>query len=173
MLVIAYRPTANRQNLLTPQVGENPMFSSFQEHYLGFLSPTDSEALVREIGLWKNIVWDAEAAQKVFQYCGGHPLITRYFASHTCQKGALKHVTEARVVEAAHELQKTLRKNEIGNYYREGVWELLQDEERQVLAWMLQPNAILRPPGCLKTCCGYTSGLSLPLRAEVDLCRHP
>jgi CHASE2 domain-containing sensor protein len=134
LLVIAYRPAVSRLNLLTPKAGENPMFSSFQEHYLGFLNPADSQALVREIGLWKNIVWEDAAARAVFQYCGGHPLITRHFASQACKKGALKNVSEARVLETAGEIEKTLRKNEIGNYYKEGVWELLLEDERQALA---------------------------------------
>ena len=132
-LVSAYRPDVNRHNLLMPSVGENPMFQSFQEEYLGFLSPEDSEAMIREIGLWKQIVWEVDAAQRVFHYCGGHPLITRYFASHACEEGTLKSIDTARVEEAAEEIQKTLRKNEIGTYYKEGAWDLLREDEQQVL----------------------------------------
>jgi AAA domain len=61
-LVIAYRPDVNRRNLLTPAVGENPMFQSFQEEHLGFLGPEDSQAMIREIGRWKQIEWDEDAA---------------------------------------------------------------------------------------------------------------
>ena len=131
--VIAYRPVVNRQNVLTASVGENPMFNSFQEVFLGFLSAADSTALVREIGLWKNIVWEEGAAQRVFEFCGGHPLITRYFASHACKKGTVLKIDEGRVMETANELKKTLRKNEIGNYYKEAIWDLLSQEEQKLL----------------------------------------
>jgi len=137
-LVIAYRPDVNRRNLLTPAVGENPMFQSFQEEYLGFLSPEDSEAMIREIGRWKQIEWDEDAARRVFDYCGGHPLISRLFASHACEEGALKTIDYSRAEETAKEIQGTLRGNEIGNYYKEGVWDLLRDDEQQVLRLICQ-----------------------------------
>jgi hypothetical protein len=137
-LVIAYRPDVNRRNLLTPTVGENPMFQLFQEEYLGFLSPADSQTMIREIGCWKQIEWDEDAAQRVFEYCGGHPLITRFFASHACEEGGRKAIDYPRVEETAKEIQATLRRNEIGNYYREGVWELLRDDEQPVLRLICQ-----------------------------------
>jgi hypothetical protein len=87
LLVIAYRPDVNRHNLLTDQVGENPMFRSFQEEHLGFLNSKDSEDLILKIGRWREISWDEDAAQRVFYYCGGHPLITRLFASEACEGG--------------------------------------------------------------------------------------
>jgi hypothetical protein len=133
LLVIAYRPDINRQNLLVPSVGENPMFQSFQEEHLGFLSAEDSTTMIREIGLWKNIIWDANAAQRVFDYCGGHPLITRFFASIACDEGDLKQVDYPRVEETAAEIQATFRRNQIGDYYKEGILELLSEDERDAL----------------------------------------
>lgn len=141
VMVIAYRPAVNRQNVLSPKCGENPMFKSFQEHYVGFLSPDDSQALVKEIGLWKNIVWDEAAARAVFQFCGGHPLVTRYFASHACKKGSLKTISDERVAETAAELKRTLRRNEIGNYYKEAIWELLSDKERRALEHLVHDDS--------------------------------
>jgi len=131
--VIAYRPSVNRQNLLTPAVGENPMFNSFQEIYLGFLNARESEEMIREIGHWKNISWPGDTARQVFQYCGGHPLITRYFASYACNKGRLKEITPERVLETAREIEKNLRRNEIGNYYKEAIGDLLYPEEMRAL----------------------------------------
>lgn len=133
-LLIAYRPHINRFNLLSPAVGENPMFKSFQEEYLGFLDEPDSTRMIREIGGWKDIAWDKEAARKVFYYCGGHPLVTRYFASMACEEGFRKNIDMERVEETALNLQKTFRKNQIGNYYKEGVWALMEDGEREVLS---------------------------------------
>ena len=140
-LVIAYRPDINRHNLLTAAVGENPMFKSFQEEYLGFLSPNDSTKMICEIGQWKDIVWQEQAAQKVYDYCGGHPLITRIFASLACEEGTLKQIDYTRVQETAKEIKSTFRRNEIGNYYREGIWELLRDDEKQVLTLICQNKA--------------------------------
>jgi hypothetical protein len=137
-LVTAYRPDVNRRKLLTPAVGENPMFQSFQEDYLGFLNPDDSEAMIREIGRWKQIEWDENAARRVFDYCGAHPLITRFFASHAWEEGVLKAIDFPRVGETAEEIQATLRRHEIGNYHREGICELLRDDEQQVLSMICQ-----------------------------------
>jgi len=137
-LVTAYRPDVNRRDLLPPSVGENPMFRSYQEEYLGFLSPEDSEAMIREIGLWRQIVWDVDAAQRVFHYCGGHPLITRFFASHTCEGGALKTIDYEQVEATAGEIQRTLRRNDFGNFYKEGIWDRLHEDEQQVLGFICQ-----------------------------------
>jgi hypothetical protein len=81
----------------------------------------------------------------VFDYCGGHPLITRFFASHACAEGALKAIDYSRVEETAKEIQRTLRRTEIGNYYSEGVWELLRDDEQQVLRLICQHGEAVFP----------------------------
>ncbi|MBA2593645.1 MAG: hypothetical protein H0U97_15915 [Gammaproteobacteria bacterium] len=138
LLVIAYRPEVNRHNLLAPGVGENPMFRSFQEEHLGFLAAADSNALLHDVGLWKEITWDGPARQRVFHYCGGHPLVTRLFASQACEEGVRKMIDVTRVEEVAAEIQATFRRHDIGNYYKEGIWDLLREEEQQVL------NAICR-----------------------------
>ena len=132
-MAVAYRPDVNRHNQLTSTVGENPMFKSYQEEYVGFLSHADSEKMICEIGLWKKIEWGMDAAQRVFYYCGGHPLITRIFASHTCKEGNLKSIDYQCVEDTAEEIKTTLRKNDIGNYYKEGVWNILRKEEQEVL----------------------------------------
>ncbi|MGE0820902.1 MAG: TIR domain-containing protein [Candidatus Binatia bacterium] len=134
LLVIASRPDVNRHNQLTDRIGENPMFRSFQEEYLGFLNADDSTRMIEEIGTWQDIVWEHDAAQRVFTYCGGHPLVTRFFASEASEEGSRKQIDLARVEEVAGDQQKTFRKNDIGNYYQEGVWDLLREEERQVLS---------------------------------------
>lgn len=133
LLVIAYRPDVNRHNQLTARIGENPMFRSFQEEYLGFLNVEDSTKMIEEIGTWKDIVWEHDAARRVFDYCGGHPLIMRLFASEVCEEGSRKQIDQARVEEVTTNIQSTFRRNDIGNYYKEGVWDLLRDEERNVL----------------------------------------
>ena len=133
ILVVAYRPDINRYNLLSPEVDENPMYMSFQEEYLGFLDYVDSEKMIHEIGGWKDIVWDEDAAQRVFYYCGGHPLITRFFAGEACQKGILKHIKLERVEHTAQKICKNLRRHQIGIYYKEGIWETLREDEQELL----------------------------------------
>jgi hypothetical protein len=136
MLVVAYRPDVNRRNLLTAKSGENPMFRSYHEEYVGCLSADESEALVREVGQWRQIDWEQEAAFRVYRYCGGHPLITRIFASKVTERGTRKHITVARTEETALEIAQTFRKNDIGNYYSEGIWKLLHENERNLLETM-------------------------------------
>ncbi len=94
--------------------------------------------MIREIGGWKNIVWDKEAAQRVFHYCGGHPFITRHFASDACQQGSLKAIDLARAEETAGQIIKELRRHDIGNYYKEGVWPLLNNEEQEVITMIYE-----------------------------------
>ncbi|MGD9007450.1 MAG: PQQ-binding-like beta-propeller repeat protein [Desulfobacteraceae bacterium] len=135
--VVAYRPDINRHNLLTAAVGENPMFKSFQEHYLGFLDIYDSTRMLTEIGAWKDIFWQPKTAERVYHYCGGHPLVTRYFASQVCQQGSLKHIDMNTVEETAKNIVSTFRRNDIGNYYKEGVWKLLNQQEQHLLSSLL------------------------------------
>src|SRR5262249_3759367 len=61
LLVTAYRPDVNRQNLLSPSAGENPMHMSYQEHFLGFFEAAETAQMLTEIGGWKNIGWNAAA----------------------------------------------------------------------------------------------------------------
>ena len=133
LLVVAYRPDVNRRNLLTIRSGENPMFRSYQEEYLGCLQSDESASLLREVGQWRQIEWDSEAMDLVYRYCGGHPLITRLFASEATEKGNLKLITSGRVEEIAAQVVSTFWKNSIGNYYSEGVWNLLRSNEQILL----------------------------------------
>jgi hypothetical protein len=137
-LMIGYRAHVNRHNQLSSTVGENPMFRSFQEEHVGFLTEEDSQRMVQEIGLWREIRWDEEAASRVFYYCGGHPLLTRLFASSACDEGNRKHVSISQVETTADELTDTFRRNDLGNYFDEGIWSLLRDEEQEVLTLILR-----------------------------------
>jgi len=138
ILAVAYRPDINRHNYLSGSVGENPMFKSYHEEYLGFLNAEESYKMIVEIGKWKDITWEQDAAHRVFAICGGHPLITRYFASYASERGNLKNIDLYRVEQSARELEKTLRKNDIGNYYKEAVWALLLQAEQTVLQQVCQ-----------------------------------
>jgi hypothetical protein len=132
-LVTAYRPDVNRQNLLSPEIGENPMFMSFQEYFLGSLRKDDTERMVSEIGAWKEIRWAADALAEAYELCGGHPLITRFFASDACEQGDLKAIDLAQVSAAAETIRKGFHKHRIGRYFEESVWNLLQEDERSAL----------------------------------------
>jgi len=137
-LVTAYRPDVNRQNLLSQEIGENPMFMSFQEYFLGSLSQGDTERMVSEIGAWKEIRWSGEALSETYELCGGHPLITRFFASDACEQGDLKAIDLGRVSEVGETIRKGFHKHRIGRYFDESVWNLLQEDERSALtavAW--------------------------------------
>jgi hypothetical protein len=138
LLVVAYRPDVNRHNLLPAQVGENPMFSSFQEEYLGFLDAAASAALLRNIGAWKEIMWEDAAVERVFYYCGGHPLVTRFFASQACNEGTRKYIDSAHVEIVAADVQRMFYKNEIGTQYTESIWNILREDEQHTLLLLNQ-----------------------------------
>jgi hypothetical protein len=133
VLATAYRPDMNRQNMLSPSLGENPMFMSFQEYFLGSLGRSETEVMLREIGAWKDIDWSPEALTSTYDLCGGHPLVTRFFASEACVQGTLKIVDAKRVQETAKAICSSFHKHRIGRYYKESVWDCLQDEERSAL----------------------------------------
>ena len=137
-MAVAYRPDINRHNLISSSIGENPMFSSFKEEFIGFLSPEESLNMINEIGLWKDIKWETKAAARVYYHCGGHPMISRIFAGIACEHGALKYIDYVKVEETASNICKTFRKNDIGNYYKEGVWDLMNDKEKEVLTLIYQ-----------------------------------
>jgi WD40 repeat protein len=133
VLVAAYRPEVNRQNALTEAAGENPMFMSFQEYFLGALSSEETCTLIREIGLWRNILWEPEALAELHSECGGHPFLTRLLASDACDQGTLSRVDASKVQSAARAVQAHFHKHRIGRYYQESIWEVLQEDEQQVL----------------------------------------
>ncbi|KPA10419.1 hypothetical protein MHK_009379 [Candidatus Magnetomorum sp. HK-1] len=133
ILVAAYRPHVNRHNQLSDAIGENPMFKSFTEEYLGFFNLEDSSKMIHEIGGWKDIQWEKKAAHRVFHYCAGHPLVTRYFASDASDQGSQKYVDLDKVEQTAATIIKTFRKNHIGNYFKESIFELLTLKEQECL----------------------------------------
>ena len=133
VLVAAYRSDINRRNYMSDAVGENPMFRAFNEVYIGFLQSSESKDLIQNVGRWKNIYWHDSAANQVFSYCGGHPLLTRYFASMACDQGKLSVISLDRVNDIAKECVREFRRNDIGNYYKEAVWELLYSDEQESL----------------------------------------
>lgn len=135
ILVAAYRPAANRHNLLTPEVGENPMYLSFQERFVGFLSEPDTRRMIVDIGLWKDISWDDGALDAVYQACGGHPLLSRFLASEACDRGARKQVTAGDVDRVTAAIRANFRKHRIGTYFEESVWATLRPDEQEALVW--------------------------------------
>ncbi|KPA10207.1 hypothetical protein MHK_009616 [Candidatus Magnetomorum sp. HK-1] len=107
------------------------MFKSFTEEYLGFFNFEDSSKMIHEIGGWKDIQWEKKAADRVFHYCAGHPLVTRYFASDASDQGSQKYVDLDKVEQTAATIIKTFRKNHIGNYFKESIFELLTLKEQE------------------------------------------
>ncbi|MFQ5636872.1 MAG: hypothetical protein ACE5IR_02620 [bacterium] len=132
-LVTAYRPDINRKSLNIPDLGKNPLFHFFQEEFLVFLKIQDSARMVKQIGLLKNIRWEENAIERVFYYCGGHPFITRIFASQASQAGMLKIVDYGRVESTSKEIQQSLTWNRLCSYFQEGLWSPLQEVEKDVL----------------------------------------
>lgn len=109
------------------------MFMSYQEHYLGFLDAQETEAMVKEIGLWKDIRWAPGALAQVYQLCGGHPLLTRFLASDACAEGDRKQVDESHVAETAGAIRSHFRRHRVGTYYKESVWMKLHAAEQRLL----------------------------------------
>lgn len=133
VLVVTYRPDVNRKNILWEGV-ENPMFESFREEFLGFLTREESTRMIIEIGQWKDIIWEESAADRVFELCGGHPLVTRIFASKATIQGKRKRIDMQQVNETEEEVINTFHKNKIGNHYWEAIWLVLKEEERTFLS---------------------------------------
>jgi hypothetical protein len=133
MLGIAMRPDFSRKNTL-PGADENPMYGSVQDVFLKALEPDESAALIRELGSWKDIVWDEAAIRQVYEDCGGHPFVTRIFASHACRQGELKQVSAERLEATAREIVAGLRNHQIGDHFKDGVWDRLTSDEQEILA---------------------------------------
>jgi hypothetical protein len=141
VLVAAYRPEVNRQNALTSAAGENPMFMSFQEYFLGALSANDTQTLIKEIGLWRNIRWDPDALVELHALCGGHPFLTRLLASDACDQGTLTQIDKAKVQQAARAVHSNFHKHRIGRYYQESIWNELQEDEQKALQLLAAQEA--------------------------------
>ena len=98
--------------------------------------------MVRDIGLWGDIQWTDEAIETVYQHCAGHPFVTRQFASFACEGGDRKLVDENRVVECTRTIQRDFYKQSIGKYFRESIWQVLHDSERECLNRILKKALI-------------------------------
>ncbi len=133
IVVMTSHPDMNRIELLTPEEQKNPMFAVFHEEFIGAMPPGETQRMVHEIGKWKDILWDQDAAQRVFQYSGGHPFVTRYFAGEACQCGMLKHVTRERVEQTAEKMFQQFDRHAIFHYYRQRLWNTLKHDERELL----------------------------------------
>ena len=144
LLVIGYRPHINRINRLPLNAGENPLFMGFHEIFSGFLTADESDTMIREIGAWRDIEWESSALPRLYYYCGGHPYVTRLFASDAYQQDSRKtvtetdveergrHVTEAMVESTASEIRKQMRRHEIGSVYS-SIAEMLTLQELELL----------------------------------------
>ena len=142
LLVIGYRPNVNRVNRLPFNAGENPMFMGFHETYCGFLSGEESDTMIREIGAWRGIAWERSSLSRVYYYCGGHPYITRLFASDVYKQDGRGRelnawstlaVKEVMVERTALEIERNMRSHEIGSVY-DSIAELLNGDEKELLA---------------------------------------
>ncbi|MEO5357749.1 MAG: AAA family ATPase [Nitrospirae bacterium YQR-1] len=129
----SYRPDVNRHNKLIETIHENPMYNSFQEEFLSFFNLNDTVTMIKEIGLWKDIYWDDGAAEKIFEYTGGDPFISRVFASYATDKGEIKKVSINRVEETAGMILKTFSENEVGGHYKESVLDEMRDDEKELI----------------------------------------
>ena len=60
-------------------------------------------------------------------------VVLRYFASDVCEQGELKNIDQAQVDRTAKKVIRELRRNDIGHYFQEGIWDTLWNPERAVL----------------------------------------
>lgn len=124
-----------------PSIMENDlMMRHFHEEYLECLTPLESQTLIHEIGQWRRISWNEPAAERVFYFCGGHPFVTRWFASQACQGGSLKRIDLGRVDETAQEIQASLQKNDFGRFYHDCILTPLIENEWQLLDLVSQQS---------------------------------
>ena len=131
LVLIGYRPDINRLDELPWNVGANPMFMSVNESYSGFLSHDECAQMLRDLGAWKQIEWQDDALDYVFRQCGGHPFITRMFASAATKKA--RRIDALLVRDTARRIRETMRNNQIGTWYGE-TFDSLPDPERNVLS---------------------------------------
>lgn len=140
IVVSGYRPTINRYNILSETLGSNPMFASFQEVFLGFFNIDESGEMIKNIGAWKSIEWEEEAIAMIYTYCGGHPLITREFASLVCHEGAKKHIVPEDVKKSADIVVNTFNYNSIGNFFEEELWNRMRSDEQELILTICQKD---------------------------------
>ena len=130
LVLIGYRPDINRLDGLPWEVGANPMFMSVNEFYSGFLSRDECAQMLRDLGAWKQIEWQDSALDFVFRQCGGHPFITRIFASAATREA--RRIDASLVKDTARGIRETMRNNQIGAWYSE-TFDSLPCPEREVL----------------------------------------
>lgn len=123
-----------------PGENANPLFRFLQEEWLGLLSAHQTASLLRELGWRRSIKWRAEALERVYHYGGGHPWVTRSFASVATRQGELRDIDAADVEIAAQHIQTSWPKYEIGRYIENEWWPALAADKKELLARVAQHN---------------------------------
>jgi len=147
ILIAAYRPEINRQNLLLEPVTENPMYGSFHETFLGFLGEDDTRRMIVDLGTLKEIVWSEDALKAVYRASGGHPMFSRLLASEACLEGTRKQVAFGDVRRVLDGICGNFRKHRIGNDIEESLWGVLRNDEREALQWAASEGRGEEPKG--------------------------
>ncbi len=127
VVAIDKRPDISRVNRLPLDAGENPMFMNLKEIYTGSLTESESREMLREIGTWRDIMWDDDALEQAFVYCGGHPLVTRLFASDACRQH--KSIDLARANDVGRSIRASMHSHQIGGWYSEMVADMTVAEQ--------------------------------------------
>lgn len=133
LLVSGVRPQVSRMSSLGDDNTPNPLHRFLQEEWVSFLSVRDNSSLLRELGWRRSIKWQSEAVERVYDYSGGHPWLSRCIASRASRQGEIHEVDADSVEEAALEIQKTWLGNEIGYYSRTELLPALTMIEREAL----------------------------------------
>lgn len=88
---------------------ENPTYNYFSIRFLERLAKEDCSELLTEIGKRMGLRWEQQALDKVYEHTGGHPFLTRVFASRvsrSCPRSAGESVVSETMIK--YELMSVL-----------------------------------------------------------------
>ncbi len=120
-------------NIESVSTKTDPFVTSFQREVIGFFRPATSETMIRGLGALNETSWIEDSVERMFYYCGGHPFVTRLFASIVCKQGSLRKIDSQRVEAAATEVVNSINTNDIGNLFENGIWQSFLSEEKAVI----------------------------------------
>jgi len=65
---------------------ENPVFSLYKTLFVPPLPKIETTQMIQTLGKGMSVYWEANAIEKIYQECAGHPFLTRMLCSQICQR---------------------------------------------------------------------------------------
>ncbi len=149
LLVADAHPDCNRINQWEQEgVPTNPVFSFFKEIFVVPFPKEDTETMITDIGRLMGRTFDQKTLEAIHHASGGHPFVSRQFASLLCQKIGLESDGYIGWSKAKRYVERPFRFSGILKaYVEQNIWRDLEKRGFQSALAILKALAYTDEPG--------------------------